>query len=140
MRISDWSSDVCSSDLTITDADSADAETYAAMIAKYAPDEDIDPDPVVSAGVGAGVSSVIHLVRAMEGLTGDVTAETVLAQMKAAADVPLWMAEGQTFTCDGSTVAIMPTVCSVSFFVGPLTEDGEVENPVAVDATPLFEM
>src|SRR3546814_17051574 len=76
----------------------------------------------------------------MEGLTGDVTAETVLAQMKAAADVPLWMAEGQTFTCDGSTVAIMPNVCSVSFFVGTLTEDGEVENPVSVDATPLFDL
>src|SRR3546814_20022291 len=110
------------------------------MIAKYAPDEDIDPDPVVSAGVGAGVSSVIHLVRAMEGLTGDVTAETVLAQMKAAADVPLWMAEGQTFTCDGFTVASMPNVCFVSFFVGTLTEDGEVGNPVAVEATPLFEL
>src|SRR3546814_14766604 len=78
------------------------------MIAKYAPDEDIDPDPIVSAGVGAGVGAVLNVVRAMEGLTGDVTAETVLAQMKAAADVPLWMAEGQTFTCDGSTVAIMP--------------------------------
>ncbi|HEY9559055.1 MAG TPA: ABC transporter substrate-binding protein, partial [Acidimicrobiales bacterium] len=96
---------------TTSDGDSADAGTYAAMIEKYAPDEDIDPDPIVSAGVGAGVGAVLNVVRAMEGLTGDVTAETVLAQMKAAADVPLWMAEGQTFTCDGSTVAIMPNVC-----------------------------
>src|SRR3546814_5816577 len=106
MRISDWSSDVCSSDLgldipkymiatcvdatvleslgeviagsflaTTSDGDSADAGTYAAMIEKYAPDEDIDPDPIVSAGVGAGVGAVLNVVRAMEGLTGDVTAE-----------------------------------------------------------------
>src|SRR3546814_1025209 len=74
---------------TTSDGDSADAGTYAAMIEKYAPDEDIDPDPIVSAGVGAGVGAVLNVVRAMEGLTGDVTAETVLAQMKAAADVRL---------------------------------------------------
>src|SRR3546814_10526703 len=60
---------------TTSDGDSADAGTYAAMIEKYAPDEDIDPDPIVSAGVGAGVGAVLNVVRAMEGLTGDVTAE-----------------------------------------------------------------
>src|SRR3546814_19569794 len=39
---------------TTSDGDSADAGPYAAMIEKYAPDEDIDPDTLVSAGVGDG--------------------------------------------------------------------------------------
>jgi branched-chain amino acid transport system substrate-binding protein len=119
---------------------SADVELYAAMLATYAPDEDIDPDPIVSAGVSAGVSSVINLVRAMDGLTGDVTKDTVLAQMRAAQDVPLWLADGQTFTCDGSAIAVMPNVCSAGFFIGTLTAEGEVEDPAPVDATALFEV
>jgi branched-chain amino acid transport system substrate-binding protein len=119
---------------------SDDADLYAAMLTTYAPDEDIDPDPIRSAGVTAGVSSVIHLVRAMEGLEGDVTAETVLGQMQAAQDVPLWLGDGQTFTCDGSAVPVMPNVCSAGFFIGTLTAEGEVEDPTPVDATALFEM
>src|SRR3546814_18128105 len=113
MRISDWSSDVCSSDLgldipkymiatcvdatvleslgvviagsflaTTSDGDSADAGTYAAMIEKYAPDEDIDTDPIGSAGVAAGACSVINVVRAKEGLTGHLPHETAQAHMK----------------------------------------------------------
>ncbi|MDD9371262.1 MAG: ABC transporter substrate-binding protein [Acidimicrobiales bacterium] len=120
--------------------DSDDADLYAAMLTTYAPDEDIDPDPILSAGVTAGASSVIHLVRAMEGLEGDVSAETVLAQMQAAQDVPLWLGDGQTFTCDGSAVSLMPNVCSTGFFIGTLNADGEVEDPAPVDATALFEM
>jgi branched-chain amino acid transport system substrate-binding protein len=117
-----------------------DAELYAAMLETYAPDEDIDPDPVVSAGVTAGVSSVLNLVRAMEGLEGDVTSETVLEQMETAQEVPLWLGDGQTFTCDGTAIAVMPNVCSAGFFVGTVTEDGQVEDPSPVDATALFEM
>lgn len=119
---------------------SADAELYGGMLAKYAPDEDIDPDPIISSGVTAGVSSVINLVRAMKGLTGDVTKDTVMAQMKAAKDVPLWLADGQGFTCDGSVVKIMPNLCSVSFFVGTLTAEGVVEDPTPVDAAALFKL
>lgn len=119
---------------------SADAELYGGMLAKYAPDEDIDPDPIVSAGVSAGVSTVINLVRAMDGITGEIDKDTVMAQMRAATEVPLWLADGQTFTCDGTVVAMLPNVCSLGFFIGTLTAEGEVEDPVPVDAAPLFEL
>lgn len=125
---------------TNTTGDSEDAELYAAMLTTYAADEDVDPDPIVSVGVAAGVSSVLNLVRAMEGLEGDVTNDTVMAQMQAAADVPLFLAGDQTFTCDGSAVSIMPNVCSAGFFIGTLTAEGEVEDPTPVDAAALFEM
>jgi branched-chain amino acid transport system substrate-binding protein len=125
---------------TNSSGESADAEVYAGMLAKYAPDEDIDPDPIVSSGVSAGVSAVLNLVRAMQGLTGEVTKDTVMAQMKAAKDVPLWLADGQTFTCDGSAVSILPNVCSAGFFIGTLTADGQVEDPTPVDASALFKL
>ncbi|MCZ7528546.1 MAG: hypothetical protein M5U14_20535 [Acidimicrobiia bacterium] len=69
-----------------------------------------------------------------------MTQEAVLAQMKAAKDVPIWGAGGQTFTCDGTVIPIMPNVCSATFFVGRLTADGQVEDPVPVDAKALFEL
>ena len=117
---------------------SADADTYAAIVKKYAPDKDIDPDPIKSSGIAAGVGAVMNFVRAMDGLSGEVNKDTVLAQMKAAKDVPLWLTDGQTFTCDGSTISIMPDVCSAEFYIGRLTADGEVEDPVAVDPKALF--
>lgn len=125
---------------TNSTGDGEDADLYAAMLTTYAADEDVDPDPIVSVGVAAGVSSVLNLVRALDGLTGDVTKDTVMAQMKAATDVPLFLAGDQTFTCDGSAVAIMPNVCSAGFFIGTLTAEGEVEDASPVDATALFEM
>jgi branched-chain amino acid transport system substrate-binding protein len=120
-------------------AEGEDADLYAAMLESYAPDEDIDPDPIVSAGVAAGVSSVMNFVRAMSGLSGDVTQESVLAQMQAAVDVPLWLGDGQTFTCDGSATPIFPDICSASFFVGDLSADGQLQNAEPVDPAPLFE-
>lgn len=125
---------------TNTSAEGEDARIYGAIVQTYGEGEDIDPDPIRSAGVAAGASAVINLVRALEGLEGEVTKDTVMAQMQAATDVPLFLAEGQTFTCDGTAVPIMPAICSAGFFVGTLTAEAEVTDPQPVDATALFEM
>jgi branched-chain amino acid transport system substrate-binding protein len=115
-----------------------DSAIYGAIVEKYAPDEDIDPDPIKSGGVVAGTGAVLNFVRAMEGLTGEVTKETVLAQMKAAKDVPLFLADGQTFTCDGTAIPLLKNICSATFFVGTLTAEGELEDAVSVDPSALF--
>ena len=125
---------------TTTAGEGEDIDTYGAIVAKYAGDEDVDPDPSVSVGVAAGTLAIMNLVRAMEGLTGEVTKDTVMEQMKAAKDVPLWLAEGQTFTCDGSAISIMPNVCSASFFMGTLDEEGQVQDATPIDAASLFEL
>ena len=125
---------------TTTASEGEDIDIYGAIVTKYAGDEDVDPDPSVSVGVAAGTMAIMNLVRAMEGLTGEVTKDTVMEQMKAASEVPLWLAEGQTFTCDGSAISIMPNVCSAGFFVGTLNEEGQVEGAEPVDAAALFEL
>lgn len=119
---------------------SADADLYAGILNTYAADEKIDPDPIVSSGVSAGVGAVLNFVRGMKGLTGDVTAATTLAQIKAAKDVPLFLADGQTYTCDGTAIPILKNICSASFFVGTLTAEGKVEKPEPVDPTALFKV
>lgn len=116
-----------------------DADLFAAMVGTYAPDEDIDPDLVVSSGITAGVGSVLNLVRALEGLTGDVTKDTVMAQMQAATDVASFGTGGQTFTCDGSAIPMLPNICSAAFNIGTLTADGKVEDAESVDPTALFQ-
>ena len=120
-------------------AEGEDRDLYAAMVETYAPDEDIDPDPIISAGVAAGLSSVMNFVRAMDGLTGDVTKDTVLAQMKEAKDVPIFGGGDQTFTCDGTAIPLLANICSAGFYIGTLTADGKVEDAEPVDPTPLFE-
>ena len=123
---------------TPTNPESDDADLYAAALEKYAAGEDIDPNPTISAGVGAGFGAVLNLVRAMEGLTGDVTAATVLAKMNGAADVPLFLGDGQTYTCDGSAIPMLPRVCSAAFQVGTLNAKGDTEDLEPVDASALF--
>ncbi|MDQ2648409.1 MAG: ABC transporter substrate-binding protein [Actinomycetota bacterium] len=120
--------------------DNDDAELYAALLEKYAADEDIDPDPVISTGVSAGVGAVISFVRALDGLTGDVTAATVLAALDGAADVPLFLGGGLTYTCDGTAIPMLPNVCSAEFQVGTLDEEGQVTDATTVDASELFVM
>lgn len=117
-----------------------DADLYAAMVATYAPDEDIDPNPIISTGIAAGVGAVLNFVRGLDGLTGDVTPATVLAKLDAAADVPLFLGNGQTYTCDGTAIPMLPNICSASFQVGVLDEEGKVTDMTAVDPSPLFVM
>lgn len=123
---------------TITSDAGEDAEVYAAIVAQYGEGEDIDPNPTISVGVSAGVSTILNLVRAMDGLSGDVTAESVLAQMQAASEVPLFLGGGQTFTCDGSAIPMLANVCSAGFQMGTLTAEGTVEDLEPVDASALF--
>ncbi len=120
-------------------AEGEDADLYAAMLDRYASDEDIDSNPTISAGVSAGLAAVLNFVRGVEGIAGEVTAATVLAQMQAATEVPLFLSGGLTYTCDGSAIALLPNVCSSTFQVGQLTADGTVENQEPIDPSELFE-
>jgi len=114
-----------------------DTDTYAAMVAKYGSD-DIDPDPNISAGVSAGVGAVMNLWNVMDGASGDVTSAAVIAQVKAAKDVPIWGSGGLTFTCDGSAVSILPNVCSAKFQIGTVDSSGKAQDLAPVDASALY--
>ena len=113
-----------------------DTAIYGAMVEKYG--DDVDPNPSISAGVAAGVSAIMNLWNLMDGVEGDVTAEVVLNQAKAASDVPMWNSGGLTFTCDGSAIPLLPNLCSAQFQIGTVDESGAVSGLEPVDASALF--
>ena len=117
-----------------------DAEIFAAILEKYQPDEDIDPNPLVSHAVAAGAAVLIDFARSMEGLTGDVTAATVLAKMKAVNGVPRFMGGGDELICDGTAIPLTPSTCASGSFVGEL--DGEAQPKSGtlefIDPTDLY--
>ena len=117
--------------------DSPDVALYAAMLDTYAPDDDINPNPVISGGIAAGVGIVMNFSRAMDGLT-DPTAAGVLAKMQSATDVPNFLSDGFTFTCDGSALPLTPNVCTVQTYISVLDADGVPLSSDPVDPSALF--
>jgi branched-chain amino acid transport system substrate-binding protein len=122
---------------TSTDTTTPDASLYAAMVATYG-DGDIDPDPSVSTGQAGGVVSLLTFVNLMDGYTGDVTPAGVLDRVRTATEVPIFLGNGSTFTCDGSAISILPNVCSADVQIGTLDATGILHDAEVVDTGPLF--
>ncbi len=74
----------------------------------------------------------------MKGQTGDVTAASVLDRVKTAKDIPIPLSGGITFTCDGTAIPLLKSVCSAATSIGVLNAKGEAENLKQVDPGPLF--
>lgn len=114
-----------------------DTELYAAMVEKYG-DGDIDPSPAISTGVAAGTGAIMNLRNLMEGFEGEVTAEAVSTQAKAATDVPMWLSGGLTFTCDGTAIPLLANLCSAQFQIGTVDATGQVSGLEPINASALF--
>jgi branched-chain amino acid transport system substrate-binding protein len=119
-----------------TSAVSNDVKIYAAMVGKYS--HGVNPNPLVSTGVGGGVTAVMAFRAMMQGLTGDVTPATVTQQLKTATNVPLFLGGGITMTCNGMAIPLLPSICSATTQVGTLTSNGLIKNLKLYDAAPLF--
>ena len=108
-----------------TSSNDPEAVLYRAVMAKYAPG--------VTTGSAApfGFMMVLALLRATQGITGDVTAASVLAAIQAAKDVPLPLGHGLTFTCDSKSVPTLPAVCGSGALVEHI-ENGKFTTVEAV--------
>jgi branched-chain amino acid transport system substrate-binding protein len=118
------------------DPSDPDVELFAAMTQKYNPD--IDPDPTESGSEAIGVSTLFALLNVMDGYTGEVTAATVMEQIRTKTDVPIFLGEGATFTCDGTAIPLLPNICSADVTIGTLDAEGVLTDPETVDVGPLF--
>jgi branched-chain amino acid transport system substrate-binding protein len=114
-----------------------DADLYAAILAEYG-DGSIDPDPIRSGTISGPLAHLVNFARMMDGIGDDVTAETVMAQMRAASAVPLFLGGGATATCDGTAVPILPNVCSSGILMATLDAEAQPTEIVPVDLTGLF--
>jgi branched-chain amino acid transport system substrate-binding protein len=104
---------------TTTDPDSEEFQLYSAVMDTYA-------------GAGAerggvapgGYQAVVGFARALAGLEGDITAETVQAALTSMPPTPMPLADGITYQCDGTKVAIATSLCSTDVLWTELDAEG----------------
>jgi branched-chain amino acid transport system substrate-binding protein len=108
-----------------TQSGNAEAQLYRYVMAKYYPADSPSGDAVT------GYQGMLGLVRALSTLTGDPTAATITAGIKAAANVPLPAGAGLTFTCNGKAMAGLPSNCSAADVVLTI-QNGKATDPQVI--------
>jgi branched-chain amino acid transport system substrate-binding protein len=104
---------------TTTDPDSEEHQLYDAVMDTYA-----DPDTERRGPAPAGYQAVVGFARAMQGLTGEVTTESIQSTFTAMEPTPMPLADGITYQCDGRQVAVIPAFCSSDILWTELDADG----------------
>jgi branched-chain amino acid transport system substrate-binding protein len=98
--------------------DNAEAKLYRAVLDAYAPGT--DPNDLAY----VGYTMALGTVRALAGITGDVTPATVATTMRAAKNIVLPVADGVTFTCNGAQIPPFPAPCSNTVFITRMDAKG----------------
>jgi branched-chain amino acid transport system substrate-binding protein len=109
---------------------------YAAMTKKYAPK--VNPDPDISSNDVSGVTPVLALLAIMKGYSGPVTASAVLQRTETAKNVVLPLSGGVTFTCNGTAIPLIKSVCSAATSLGVIGHGVSVKGVKTYNPTPLF--
>jgi branched-chain amino acid transport system substrate-binding protein len=91
---------------------------YREVLTEYAP----GTEPGGTAYVG--YTTALGLVRAVAGMSGPVTTETITAALRASKNVPLPASSGTTFTCNGEQVPPFPAPCSDTVLMTRLDAQG----------------
>jgi branched-chain amino acid transport system substrate-binding protein len=118
-----------------TDPESEEFQLYTAVMDTYA-----DEDAERGGGAPGGYQAVVGFARAMEGLTGDVTAERVQSTFTSMEATPMPLADGITYQCDGQQVAVVPAFCSVDILYTELDAEGNGTEYRVLDGASLPEM
>jgi branched-chain amino acid transport system substrate-binding protein len=117
---------------SIYDPNSPEGRLYRAVLETYA------PKTKATANNAFGYTTVLGLHAAISGVAGDVTAAKVAQAMGAAVAVPLPMSGGATFTCDGSAIAVLRSVCSAGVQMAVSDSHGVPQSPEKIDTTGMF--
>jgi branched-chain amino acid transport system substrate-binding protein len=123
---------------TTTQPSKSDLAKYAAIIKKYLPK--VSTNPNVSSNEASGVSPVLVLAAIMKGSSDPVTAAGIKTQTETAKNVVIPLSGGLTFTCNGTAIPLLKSVCSSSSALGIIQsgKTGKVTSIKVYDPTPLF--
>jgi branched-chain amino acid transport system substrate-binding protein len=123
---------------TTTQASKADLATYGAIIKKY--DPKASPNPNISSNQADGVTPVLTLGAIMKGSTQPVTAAGIKTQTETATNVVIPLSGGLTFSCNGTAIPLLKSVCSSSAAIGVIQagKAGKVTSIKVYNPTPLF--
>ena len=119
-------------------SNAADDARYAAIVDKYAPT--VNPNPNVSAVDFAGALPVLSLAAIMRGAPAGqpVTAAGILARIETAKNVAIPLFGGATFTCDGTAIPLLKSVCSSTSAIGVLGSGYRVTHIQKYNPTALY--
>jgi branched-chain amino acid transport system substrate-binding protein len=110
-------------------------ELYLAVMDAYGDDvEDVETGVAMS-----GYTVVGALATALEGTTGDITAESVIETVKAMPEQELPGGGGATFQCGGSATPAFPAACTNQWLQATLDADGQPTNFEVVDSSDIAE-
>ncbi len=123
---------------TTTKSSPSDLALYAAIVKKYAPK--VNPNPNVSSNQASGVTPVLALGAIMKGSTQPVTAAGVKTQTQTAQNVVIPLSGGLTFTCNGTAIPLLKSVCSSAAAIGVIQsgKSGKITGVKVYNPTPLF--
>jgi branched-chain amino acid transport system substrate-binding protein len=122
---------------TTSNATSTDDALYAAITKKFAPS--VSPNPNASAGQASGLIPVLALLNIMQGYKGaSVTAAAIKAQLKLPTPYTIPLSGGITFTCNGTAIPLLPSVCSATTDVGTVSSTGVISGLQTYNPTALF--
>lgn len=102
------------------DPGSEQYQQYLAVMSTYG-----GKDPQVGGAAPQSYQAVLGFVRAMAGVTGELTPDSVRAALKAMPPTEMPLGDGITFQCDGKQVAITPTICSQDVLKATLDAKGQ---------------
>jgi len=121
---------------TTSNASKADDALYAAITKKYAPS--VNGNPNVSANQASGLIPVLSLLAIMQGFKGAVTPAAIKDQLKKPTPYTIPLSGGIQFTCNGTAIPLLPSVCSAVTEVGTVSGTGAVSDLKVYNPTPLF--
>jgi branched-chain amino acid transport system substrate-binding protein len=115
-----------------------DDALYAAIAHRYAPS--VNPNPNVSAEDFAGLLPVLSLAAIMKGAPAGqpVSAASILARTETAKNVAIPLFGTATFTCNGTAIPLLKSVCSSTSAIGVLGRGYRVTHIQTYDPTALY--
>ncbi|MEV0354889.1 ABC transporter substrate-binding protein [Nocardia sp. NPDC050697] len=113
-----------STGITATDylSDRPDSVLYRSVLQAYA------PSATVTGAASSGYQVVLALAGATDGIQGEVNAASIKEALRAAKGVEMPAGGGITFTCDGTAVPMLPSICSRQMLIGELNDQAVPVN------------
>jgi branched-chain amino acid transport system substrate-binding protein len=123
---------------TSTQASKAELALYGGIVDKFMPK--VSPNPNVSSNQAGGMAPVLALAAIMKGSTAPVTAAGIKTQTETAKNVVIPFSGGLTFTCNGTAIPLLKSVCSSSAAIGVIQSGkaGKITGIKVYNPTPLF--
>ena len=117
-------------------ADDPTFQLYQAVMEAYGD----DVSDVENATAMVGYAAMASLATALDGISGDITPQTVTQAIKSMPEQDLPGGGGMTFRCGGSAYAVLPPVCTNQFLESTLDADGQPSDYQVVDSTDIVQM